>query len=231
MKLLFLLLVAANLALFAWQSGAFGTLPDSGREPARVAQQVAPELLRALSPAEAQMRRDQARRMAALPAGVDIDLSAGAACVEFGDFAEAQAARLRPRLDALGLSEAPQARAVEVTGFYMVYVPPFKTRAEAERAAARIREQGVRELAIMGENTGLRFAIALGSFRTQEAASRHLADLTRLGVTGARLADKPSTLPGTRYVLRGVSAAAGGALLALQQENAGTRLTPCGAAR
>lgn len=231
MKLLFLILVAANLALFAWQRGAFGTLPETGREPARMAQQVEPQKVRALSPAEVQARREQAQRMAALPPGVEIDLSAGVGCVEFGDLSEAQAVRIRPRLDALALSEAPQARAVELPGWYMVYVPPFKTRAEAERAATRMREQGVRELAVMGENTALRFGIALGSFRTQEAASKHLADLTRMGVAGARLADKPSTLPGTRYVLRGVSAAAGGSLVALQQENAGTRLTACGAAR
>lgn len=231
MKLLFLILVAANLALFAWQRGAFGMLPDSGREPTRPAQQVAADKVRVLLPAEVQARREQAQRLVALPAGVEIDLSAGVGCVQFGDFSEAQAARVRPRLDALALSEAPQARAIELPGWHMVYVPPFKTRAEAERAAAGMREQGVRELAIMGENSALRFGIALGSFRTEEAASKHLADLTRMGVAGARLGDKPSTQPGTRYVLRGVSAAAGGSLLAMQQENAGTRLTACGAAR
>ena len=227
MKLLFLVLVAANLALFAWQRGAFGPMPESGREPGRLTQQIEPDKVRALTPAEAQTRREQAQRMAALPAGVEVDLSAGIACVEFGDFAEAQVARVRPRLEALALPESPQTRPVELPGWTMVYVPPFKTRAEAERAAARMREQGVRELVVMGENTALRFGIALGSFRTQEAASKHVADLAKMGVTGARMSDKPSTLPGVRFVLRSVSAAAGSTLLAMQQENAGSRLTAC----
>jgi hypothetical protein len=134
---------------------------------------------------------------------------------------------VRPRLEALALPESPQTRPVELPGWTMVYVPPFKTRAEAERAAARMREQGVRELVVMGENTALRFGIALGSFRTQEAASKHVADLAKMGVTGARMSDKPSTLPGVRFVLRSVSAAAGSTLLAMQQENAGSRLTAC----
>lgn len=36
MKLLFLVLLLANLAVLAWQQGVFGRMPESGREPERV---------------------------------------------------------------------------------------------------------------------------------------------------------------------------------------------------
>lgn len=239
MKLLFLLLVAVNLAVFAWQRGAFGVLPESGREPERVARQIEPERVRVLTPEQVKELRERAAERAAAAststaepateAALDVafDPSAGATCVEFGDFSEAQAARLLPRLEALVTPARLQTRSVEAPGWFMVYVPPFKTRAEADRAAAVMREQGVKELVVIGDNSPMRFGIALGSFRDQELANRHLADLQRRGVKAARVADKPSTVPGTRFIIRDVDLALVGALQALQKEAAPARLLTC----
>lgn len=241
MKLLFLLLVLANVALFAWQRGAFGTLPDGGREPERVARQVEPERIRALTPEQAKQLRDKAQTLAAAtvvaaPAAPPVlgapELAQGAPCVEFGDFSEVQAGRLRPRLAAL-LPAAERAgdrlaeRSVEAAGWYMVYVPPFKTRAEVERAAAELRDQGVKELLVIADNSPMRFGIALGSFRDPELAKNHLADLERRGIRNARVADKPSTVPATRFTLRPVDAALATRLLELLKDYPQARLTAC----
>jgi cell division protein FtsN len=122
-----------------------------------------------------------------------------------------------------------EARSVEAVGWYMVYVPPFKTRAEAERAAAQLREQGVREFIVIGDNSPMRFGIALGSFRDQDLANRHLADLQKRGVKAARVADKPSTVPATRFVIRGVDPVLATALTDLQKEFNAARLVVCSA--
>lgn len=238
MKLAFLLLIAANLAVFGWQHGAFGVLPESGREPERVARQIEPERIRVLTPEQVKQLRDRAAERAAAAAtasngsdaAVDVafDPAAGATCVEFGDFSEAQATRIRPRLEALATAARLQTRSVDAPGWYMVYVPPFKTRAEADRAAALMRDQGVKELVVIGDTSPMRFGIALGSFRDQELANRHLADLQRRGVKAARVADKPSTVPGTRFVIRAVDPALVEALQALQKELAPARLLACG---
>lgn len=45
MRVAFLILLLANIVLFLWGRGYLGTL-DAGREPGRMAQQVAPEKLR-----------------------------------------------------------------------------------------------------------------------------------------------------------------------------------------
>jgi cell division protein FtsN len=231
LKLVFLLLIAINLALYAWQRGAFGTLPESGREPERVARQVEPERIRVLTPEQTKGLREAAR--AAAPrsaANGPLDVAVGAPCVEFGDFSEAQAGRVRPRLDVLGLSDRLEVRSVEAAGWYMVYVPPFKTRAEADRAAEQLRDLGVREFLVIGDNSPMRFGIALGSFRDQDLANRHLADLQKRGVKAARVADKASTVTATRYVIRPVDPVLAAALQELQREFNAGRLVVCGEA-
>lgn len=49
MRLVFLVLLLANVLLFLWGQGYLGT-PDAGREPGRVARQLAAEKLRIVSP-------------------------------------------------------------------------------------------------------------------------------------------------------------------------------------
>ncbi|MGH6609868.1 MAG: sporulation protein [Burkholderiaceae bacterium] len=60
MKLAFLILVLLNLALFAWQQGAFGRFAESGREPERVARQIEAERFRVLNEQEVQKLKERA---------------------------------------------------------------------------------------------------------------------------------------------------------------------------
>jgi hypothetical protein len=232
-KLAFLLLVLANLALFAWQQGVFGTLPDSGREPGRVAQQIAPERIRVLTPAEVEQLKIKAREQAAAKQAqavfslAALDLASGQACAEFGDFAINEAARVRTRLDALELGDRLSARNVELPGWIMVYLPPFKTRAEADRAAVELRRQGVRDFVVMGENTPLRNGIALASFKDAELARNHAAELEKRGVKGARVAEKPPALQGTRFTIKALDAPTVEKLQALQKDFATAKFAAC----
>jgi len=227
LKLVLLLLIAANLALYAWQHGAFGPVTERGREPARIERQIEPERIRVLTPEQAHALREAARKAQAQAADSPLDAVLGAACVEFGDFSDAQAARLRPRLEALIAPERIEVRTVEAAGWYLVYLPPLRTRAEAERAAVRLREQGVRDFVVIGENSPLRHGIALGSFRDQEQAARHVSELHKRGVTAARVADRPSTVSAARFVIRAVDAPLAGALYEMKKEFNATRLHVC----
>jgi hypothetical protein len=230
MKLAFLLLALANVLLFAWQQGVFGRLPESGREPERVARQIEPERIRVLTPDELKTLRDKARetRREASAAAAGNEL-ASAACLEFGDFTLENAPRVRQRLEALAFGERLTARTVDAPGWYMVYVPPFKTRADVDRAAAEMRKLGVKDLLVIADDSPLRFGIALGSFKDPELAKRHAADLERRGVKGVRVADKPSSVALTRFVLRPADAALVETLRALAQEFNATRFQACAA--
>jgi cell division protein FtsN len=238
MKLAFLLLALANIVFFAWKQGLFGGLPDTGREPERVNRQVEPERVRVLTQQEVQALRAKAKETAPPPApapnaaaSVPAPIAAadlvGMSCVEMGDFTIENAGRVRQRLESLSLGERLSVRSVEAPGWFMVYVPPFKTRAEVDRRADDLRKAGVKELLVIGDNSPMRFGIALGSFKDQDLASRFAADLERRGIKGVRVADKPTSVQVTRFQLRSVDATVADTLRAVQKEFNAARFQAC----
>lgn len=233
MKLAFLVLLLLNLALFAWQQGVFGHFPDGGREPERIARQIEPERIRILSEREVQSLRERAAQARvttaptappAVPTGVDLSVAQG--CVEFGDFLGPELTRVETALLKLGLGSRQSTRGVEIPGFYLVYLPPFKTRAEADRAVADLRKSGVKDLAVLNEGA-LRYGVSLGSFRDPELAKSHVAAVTKLGVKNARLSEKPIAMPATRFQLRELDADAARQLGAIAQEFPAHSVRPC----
>jgi hypothetical protein len=233
MKLAFLLLVLVNVALLAWQNGVFGHFAESGREPERIARQVEPERIRVLSEREVQVLRERAAaqsRAAAQPApaaGAGIDLSVAQACVEFGDFIGSDLSRAETALLRLGLGSRQSARSVEAPGWYLVYLPPFKTRAEVDRAVADLKKDGVKDLLVLTDGP-LRFGVSLGSFRDPELAKAHVASLTKLGVKSARVSDKPTAVSATRLQMRELDAETAQQLAAIAKEFPSQSVRPCG---
>lgn len=213
MKLAFLLLVLVNVLLFAWQQGVFGRYGDGGREPERVARQIEPERVRVLTEKEVQTLRERAKQTSGA-----LDLNVAQACVEFGDFSAGEAARAEKALATLTPAAKVSAAAVEAPGWYMVYLPPFKTLADAERRADELRKLGIKDMLVMNESSGMKFAISLGSFRDPNAAKAHLGVLEKTGIKGVRLADRPSTVTLTRFQIRDLDAAAAQQLAALRGE-------------
>lgn len=228
MKLVFLLLLLANVALFAWQHGVFGRFAEPGREPERIARQIGPERIRVLSERDVQLLRERANqaRAASAATGAVPDLSLPQACVEFGDFQGADIGRVETALLGLGLGSRQTTRAVEVPGFYMVYVPPYKTRAEADRAVAELVSRGLKEVLVLSDGP-LRFGISLGSFRDAELAKAHLASIEKLGVKTVRMSDKPTALSATRYQLRELDAATSRQLAEIRKEFPAQTIRPC----
>ena len=222
MKLAFLALVLANVLVYAWQHGLLGFTPESGREPQRTAQQIAPESLHVLTAAEI------AKLRSVVQPGKDSAVMLAQSCLEFGDFSGDVLAQVQPRIDALGLKDRLATVQVEAPGWYLVYMPPMKTRAEADARARDLRQQsGVKDLFVIGEASPMRNGIALGSFRDRVVASGFLAELESRGVKGARLADKPSTVGATRFRVRDVDPTLAQQLTRLQEEFPQQKLTPC----
>jgi hypothetical protein len=213
MKLAFLLLVLINVLLFAWQHGVFGHYGDGGREPGRVARQVEPERIRVLTEKDVQTLRERAKQSSGV-----LDLGVAQSCVEFGDFGAGEAVRVEKALAAFGAVVKVSSVPVEAPGWYVVYLPPFKTLAEAERRAEELRKLGLKDMMVMNEGSAMKFAISLGSFRDPNAAKAHLAALEKSGIKGVRIADRPSTITLTRFQLRDLDAAAAQRLAELRGE-------------
>ncbi|HTN49571.1 MAG TPA: hypothetical protein VMK32_09085 [Burkholderiaceae bacterium] len=231
MKLTFLLLLLLNLALLAWQQGVFGRFAESGREPERIARQLQPDRIRVLSEKDVQELRErasQARAASAVATAAPAvpDLTQPQACVEFGDFTGTDVARVEAALLQLGLGSRQTARPVELPGWYLVYLPPFKTRVEAERAAADLSKRGVKDLLVLGDGP-LRLGVSLGSFRDPELARGHAVAMEKLGIKNVRVADKPSPITATRYQLRELDVPAAQQLASIRKEFPAQSIRPC----
>ncbi len=221
MRAAFLILLLANVLLLAYQQGLFGPVAQTGREPERITRQIEPERIRLLTDADLRRLREGGKNVAP-----ERKEASAAACMELGDFSVDVADRVQTRLEALNLADRLQVIEADPTGWYMVFLPPLATRAEAERIADQLRGRGVRDLMVI-ESATLRNAISLGSFKDRDLALKHQSDLEQRGIKGVRVTDRPSGNAGRRFQIKAPDAATAQQLAALQKEFAATRLAPC----
>lgn len=169
MRALFLFLVLANFAFFAWDR--YLREPVSAETNIRQVQ-IAPEKIRVVKPGS-------------LPAKSAAPAAAAAACMEWGAFSGAAVARADVAIMDLELPASQVKRvSIDASGFW-VYIPPLKSRNEAEKSAKALKELGVTEYSVVQEQTQWRNAISLGIFRTDEAAQAFLKSIKKMGVTDA----------------------------------------------
>lgn len=169
MRLLFLLLVLVNLAFFAWDR--YLRAPVSAEQHIRQVE-ITPEKIRLVK----ELPKLAKAAVATAPA---------AACMEWGAFSGAAIARADAAMTELDLPASQVSRVVVEASGYWVYVPPLKSRNEAEKAARALKELGVTDYSLVQEQTPWRNAISLGIFRSDEAAQAFLKSLQRKGVTDA----------------------------------------------
>jgi hypothetical protein len=229
MRKIFIGLVVLNLVLFAWLRGWFGTYPVSGREPARLEQQIAAERIRVVTDSEVQQLERRARdTKAAPPSATASSPESVASCLETGEFSsDAQLVRLRDKLAELKLADRSSELVKDRPGWYLVYLPAEKTQADADKRAEQLRAQGLRDVLVMKEEGALHFAIGLGSFRDRDLARKQVTLLERRGVKGARVADNPTTVRSTRIQVRGAEAPAIRQLEEALKEFPQQKLQPC----
>ena len=94
------------------------------------------------------------------------------------------APRAAAALARFDLADKLAQREVSDAGWW-VYLPPLKTKVEADRKAGEVKALGIGDLYVVQENNQWRFALALGTFKTEEAANNHLAQLRQKGLRSA----------------------------------------------
>jgi hypothetical protein len=178
MRALVLILILANAAFFAWSHGLladWGFAPNTGREPQRVTQQVRPEALRVLRPAEA----------------ARAESPAAPTCLQALGFEEAQAAVLRRALEDLLPAGSWQLLETGEAARWIVYMGKF---GNAQAKAAKRTEVAALKLKIEDlQNADLEPGFSLGSHANQRDAEAALAELGRRGVRTAKVVlERPS---------------------------------------
>ena len=92
----------------------------------------------------------------------------------------------------------------------------MKTAAEAEKKTGELVKRGVTDFTIVQDDVQWRYAIALGSFPTEEAANAHLAQLRQKTVRSAVVGTRNAG--GGTFVIRDPGDAAAAKIAELKSE-------------
>jgi hypothetical protein len=236
MRLLFLLLVAANLALLAWFQHF--SPADSAADPEPARRQVNPEKIRVLrdrepaAPAAAPAAKTAAGPVPAAPVpaapqAAATPAAAPAACSEWGGFAVAEAPKAEQALAPLALGARLTQRRSEETAGWWVFIPPQGNRAGALKKTAELKSLGIDDYFVMQEEGKWRWAVSLGIFSSEESAKSRLEALKAKGVRSAQTGERDTAVAKVWFQVRGADAG----LLAKLRETAqgfpGTEVRAC----
>jgi len=195
-----LLLIAANLILLGFNLEVFHPPGIDKPEPSLLGQDLSPQNMVLLQTAYGKSRKTMT------------------ACVELGGFGSEESRRVDGLIEQLGLTAQFEKRQTQDDASYMVYVRPYRSMAEAERALTSLRNFGVADLYLITDNSAQQLGISLGLFKTEAAANTHLAALTQRGLRLLRVGRRDSTLIRTWYQVRNPGAATLAALDTLQRQ-------------
>lgn len=219
MRAIFLLLVAVNLAWFAWTRDYAESEPAPDPQP--LGRQIAPEKIRIIgAPELARLPAAKARPGAEAQQAV-------AACVEWGGFALAEAPRAEQVLEPLALGARLAQKRTEETAGWWVFIPPQGSRPAAMKKTAELKALGVDDYFVVQDEGGMRWAISLGVFRTEDAAKSRLEALRARGVRSAQTGERDTQVAKVWFQLRGADAALQAKLKELAQGFPGTEIRDC----
>ncbi len=228
MRLLFLLLVAANLALYAWFQHYAPA--DSASDPEPLRRQISPEKIRLLDGKELAGLAAATPKPAPAPAASPV-AAAGtpptASCIEWGGFAVAEAPKSEQVLAPLAFGERLSQRRSEETAGWWVFIPPQGNRPGALKKAAELKALGVDEYFILQDEGKMRWAISLGVFSSEEAAKSRLEGLRAKGVRSAQHGERETQVAKVWFQLRGADAPQQAKLRESAQGFPGTEVRDC----
>jgi hypothetical protein len=230
MRTVFLLLVLANVAVFAWWR--YVAPADAGLDPQPLARQMEPEKLKIVPPAE--LARQATKKPATTVPGPQAAAgpapaapSATAACLEWGSFTLTDAPRAEKALEPLGLGERVAQRRTEETAGWWVFIPSQGSRQAAFRKAAELKNLGIDEFFVVGEEGPYRWALSLGVFRNEDAAQARLAALRAQGVRTARVGPREMVVPKIWLQVKSVDAPLQARLKEIASQVDGSELRAC----
>lgn len=194
-RIVFLLLVFANLAVYVWAAGYLGG-GDDGREPERLRNQLQPERLKVSvgdTPAPAAL------------AGV---------CRRVGPLGGAEA-------ESLDRSIAGQGGSVALSSVdelsYWVFIAAVDGQ-PADNDIATLRKTGFKEFFVVAEEGPNLNSISLGNYAKEEAAREKIARLVRNGIKSAKIATRAKPTGQVMLTVRGAPAMLDKALAGLTTE-------------
>lgn len=214
MRTVFLLLVLVNLGFFAWAN--FVTETDTQSDPRPPARQVNPEKLRIVPPSGPAKPATETR-----PAAI--------ACLEWGSFAPGDVPRASEALAPLELGSRLTQRQIDDSTGWWVFMAPRANRQDAQKKAGELKALGVEEYFIVQEEGPNRYALSLGIFKTEAAATNHLEALRARGVKTAQVGRRDTQSQRIVFQIRMVEESLAAKLRELAQSFSGSEVRECAA--
>jgi SPOR domain len=208
MRALFLLLVLANAAFFAWHR--YLSPPEVVFDPAPMGRQLEPEKLKVVAESDLPPPRPRAKpEPPAAPLQSQPQAQAAPAapkCIEWGSFTLTDVESAEKALEPLALGARLARRRTEELASWWVFIPPQSNRPGALKKAAELKALGVDDYFIVQEEGPQRWALSLGLFKSEEAAQAHLASLRARGVRSAVVGQRETMVPKVWLQVSGVDA-------------------------
>lgn len=204
LRALVVLLLAANLAVWAWtQNWLAPLLPAPGqgqREPGRLAQQVRPEALRVLAPQAASAALNQAMDQAAERAALAASAAASAASAPQAASINGAASGAAAPASAASAASAPAQAASSVAAVAAVAAcletaPLAATELASAEKALRTAQPRLRWATLRQERGGV-FIVYMGRYPEPAQMQKKQEELRRLGVAFEAMSDSPTLVPG-----------------------------------
>ncbi len=236
MRLLFLLLLAANLALFAWWQYYAPSDAATDAEPQR--RQLSPEKIRLLEGKDLASLASTKPKPAPAPAtapsgtvpaptGTAAAPATAGACIEWGGFAVAEAPKAEQALAPLALGARLSQRRSEETAGWWVFIPPQANRAAAQKKTAELVALGIDDYFMLQDEGKMRWSVSLGVFSSEEAARNRLEALRAKGVRSAQIGARDTQVAKIWFQLRAPEAALQAKLRESAQGFPGTEVRDC----
>lgn len=216
MRALFLLLLLANLAFFAWAH--YWVQPNPGSDPRPLGRQIDPQKLPIVAPPP------QAKRAGNVAGPAEVS----GACVDWGSFTPANAAAAKKLLQPLALGGLLSERKVQVTANWWVFMPPQGSEQGAQHKGSELKALGIDDFHIVQGEGSYRWAVSLGAFRSESAAQAYLAVLQGKGVRTAQVGPRVIEVPKLWLRIRGVGPGLRARLQDFAKSIEGSELRDCG---
>jgi hypothetical protein len=201
LRIVVIVLIFANLLALAIWKGWLGGGPSHG-EPERLSNQLNPDKIRLVTeaplpvsraavvqspPLDASTVEEKVEAPAPVPPVPAPEAVAPQACVVFSGLSADQAHELSARIARAGTGFTLAESRSEAPSSWWVHVPSQGSKEASDKKAAELRRLGVDDLFIMQEAGPNQFAISLGLYKNEQAATRHLEALKEKGVRSAQI--------------------------------------------
>jgi len=195
LRFLFWTLLVLNAFVAAFNFGWLGHWPLESHEPERLKMQHHTDQLNQISASAAQAMAEPVPEKA--PEVI--------ACLEIGNFQQADVAKIEDKLKTIALGDRQSRINVTETATQMVYIPSQGSKEGADKKVAELRRIGVGDFFVIQDQSPLRWGISLGVFKTEDAAKQHLASLNNKGVRTARIMPRTVSTSKFSYQLRALT--------------------------